>query len=329
MVVPMLQLRRIKDVLYQLRFIVGFWPTVLRLARLFGAEEVDIVHSKSMLSVYSPWAAWICRLPHVWQLGELPNLPQVVLRCVGWLILRLSCNVVPVSEAVANSFFGPVSQRNPKVVTIPDGIEIDEFKPTTTGERIRGTLSIPQSAPLVGFVARLVPWKGPEVFIQSASVVRRERADVHFLICGGELPGYEGYSQQLRRRGSELGLDGRLHFLDWVSPVDMPDLMASLDILVHSSVRPEPFGLVIVEALASATVVVATRGGGVEEILEHQVSGILVTPGDWAGTASAIVQLVDNPSRARSMGLAGRQRVTRLFGVEAHVAAITQLYDAL
>lgn len=328
-VVPMRQLRAVKDLRYQLGFVIGFLPTVIRLAQLFRERRVDIVHSKSLLSLYSPWAARLCRLPHVWQLGELPRLSPLVRRSVAALTLMLSRRVVPVSEAVATAFFGPAARRSPRVMVIPDGIELDNFSQKAVHKRLRETLSIPESVPLVGFVARLVPWKGPDVFLRVAAAVAREQPDAHFLVCGGELPGYEGYSDLLRRLAFELGLADRVHFLGWASPDDMPDVMASLDVLVHASVRPEPFGLVIVEALASATPVVAARAGGVSEIVEDGVSGILVTPGDWTAMGKAVVSLVRDPSRARSIGQAGRERASRLFGIATHVGAIEYLYDSL
>jgi glycosyltransferase involved in cell wall biosynthesis len=212
---------------------------------------------------------------------------------------------------------------------IPDGIELDNFIQRSVPTHLRETLSIPESVPLVGFVARLVPWKGPDVFIRMAAEVAREQPDVRFLICGGELPGYQGYSDWLRLLAAELGLADRVYFLGWANPDDMPEVMASLDILVHASVRPEPFGLVIVEALACSKPVVASRAGGVSEIVEDGVSGVLVTPGDWKAMGKAVVSLVHDPSRARSIGLAGRERVSRLFGIGSHIDAIESLYDSL
>lgn len=324
---PMMQLRSIRSLGYQATYLAKFWPTVVRLARFLRRERVDLVHSNSLFGLYGPWAALLAGVPHVWHIREIPDLPRPFQRLLTLLALRLSARIVPMTEAVAQQF--RTSKGMPdQVVVLPDGVDLATFHPSVRGVRIREELGIGTQAPLVGFVARLDPWKGAEVFVRAAAEVAARRPDVHFLVCAGELPGYEAYARGVKRLATELGLGAVVHFTDWRYRLDdIPEVMAALDVFVHTSVRPEPFGLVLVEAMATAKPVVAANAGGVPEVVEAGVTGLLAKPGDWRGVADAIETLLANPPRAQAMGEAGRRRAERLFEVRGYAARVQALYD--
>jgi glycosyltransferase involved in cell wall biosynthesis len=216
------------------------------------------------------------------------------------------------------------------VYTIPDGIDLERFNPRVSGERIRRELGVSDSERLVGFVARLDPWKGAEVFVRAAAEVSRARNDTRFLVCGGELPGYETYASDLGRLARDLGIEDRVLFTGWKYRLDdIPEVMAALDVMVHASIRPEPFGLVIVEAMATATPVVAADDGGVREVVEPGVTALLARPGDHDGVAGAVLEILGNPARAAAMGNAGRARAERLFEVGVYVRRVEAVYAEL
>jgi glycosyltransferase involved in cell wall biosynthesis len=226
--------------------------------------------------------------------------------------------------------FGPRDGLGPLIVPIPDGIDVDEFHPSISGARIRTELGIDPEAPVVGFVARLDPWKGADVFVRAAAEIARERPDARFIICGGELRGYEGYAQGVRDLASDVGLDGRILFTGWRYQLgDIAEVMAAIDVLLHPPTGPEPFGLVLVEAMATARPVVASRTGGITEVVVDGLTGELVPPGDWRAAAAAVLRLLADPSRARSMGAAGRIRAMEEFEVGAYALRIEALYDAV
>jgi len=208
-----------------------------------------------------------------------------------------------------------------------DGIEVERFRPDVSGSAIRAGLGLPASAPLVGFVSRLDPWKGVEVFLRAAAIVAAERDDVRFAIWGGSLPGHKAYRDELLSLAFELDLTRRLIFAGWSTPDRMPEVMAAIDVLVHTSVRPEPLGLSLMEAMAAGRPVVASRAGGVLETVLDGETGLLVAPGDVDGVARALLELLADPGRAKEMGEAGRRRALALFGMPAHARAVEAIYD--
>lgn len=326
---PMVQLRPVRDPAYQLRFALRFWPSVVRLARLIRRERAQLVHSNSLYSFYGMWASWLAGRPHVWHIREIPDGPSVLRWLLATVVRCGARRVVPMTCAVAE-LFGPRERLPPSVVPIPDGIDVREFHPTVSGARIRAELGIDPGAPVVGFVARLDPWKGADVFVRAAAQIAPERPEVRFLVCGGELRGYETYAAGIRELASSLGLDGRIQFTGWRYRLgDIPEVMAAIDVLLHLPIGPEPFGLVLVEAMATARPVVASRTGGIPEVVVDGVTGELVAPGDWRAAAGAVLRLLADPARARDLGLNGRARAEKEFEVGAYVRRIEALYDSL
>ena len=328
-ILPMMQLRSVRSLGYQARYVAGFWPSVLRLAALIRREGADLVHSNSLYSLQGPWAAFLARVPHVCHVREIPDAPRLFQKLLTTTAARLSARVIPMTNAVAR-LFGPREASGPKVVVIPDGIDLSEFDVTVSGARIRQELRIPPDVPLVGFVGRFDPWKGADVFVRAAAEMAKRWPDARFLMCGGDLPGYEAYAAGVRRLANELGLGGRIHFTGWTYRMDdIPEVMAALDVLVHTSTRPEPFGLVLVEAMATGKPVVASDDGGVPEVVQSGVTGLLVEPGDWRAVGAAVSDLLASPTRAVALGAAGRRRVERLFEVGAYADKMQALYGSI
>ncbi len=327
---PMAQLRSVRDPLYQIGYVLRFWPSVFRLALLLRRERAKIVHSNSLYCLQGAWAAFFAGVPHVWHIREIPDAPRPLRALLLAMVVRLSVRVVAMTEAVAAMFDASTGRRSSKVMTIPDGIDLSMFHPGRDGARIRRDLNIAADVPVAGFVARLDPWKGADVFVRAAASVAQRRPDAHFIVCGGELPGYEPHAASLRRLAGELGLNGQMHFTGWTYSLDdIPDVMAAIDVLVHTSIRPEPFGLVLIEAMATATPVVAARHGGVPEVVDAGVTGLLTEPGNWRAASDAMVAVLDDAPLAAALGAAGRASVEARFDVRDYTRRIEALYGAV
>jgi glycosyltransferase involved in cell wall biosynthesis len=201
------------------------------------------------------------------------------------------------------------------------GVELDELLADPPQMRAaRERLGLPTEGRLVGIVGRLVSIKAVEVFLDAMARVCAERDDVHVVVAGdGDLRvGLEAMAARL--------LPGRVTFLGWVS--DLPTLYAALDLVVLTS-RNEGTPFSLIEAGASATPVVATRVGGVADVVVDGVTGDLVASGDVAGVAAAITRLVDEPARGAAYGLAARAHVRERFSAERLLRDLTALYDDL
>jgi glycosyltransferase involved in cell wall biosynthesis len=173
----------------------------------------------------------------------------------------------------------------------------------------------------VGIVARLVPIKRHEWFLEAAVKVTQRYPGCQFLLVGdGER------RQELEEFVRQLGLDGQVRFLGWQR--DLERIYADLDLVALTSAN-EGSPVSLIEAMAAGRPVVSTRVGGVPDLVENGVAGLLVPPGDPAALAEAMTTLLADPQRRRLMGQAGRERVYPALSAQRLVRDIDQLYTNL
>jgi glycosyltransferase involved in cell wall biosynthesis len=261
---------------------------VLRMAQRLRYLGPDIVHTNSLKSgVYGSLAARIAGIPTVWHLRDrVANdyLPPFAVR-----LIRMMTQLVP-DLVVANSTatLTTISRRK-RAVVVPSAVE-----PTVHGRRQENPHPL-----TVGIVGRLAPWKGQDLFLQAFAQAfpdGQQRA----VVIGAPLfgPEEQAYAAGLHQIAEDLGIADRVGFLGHVD--DVTSQLTQLDVLVHASIVPEPFGQVVVEGMAAGLPVVAARAGGPAEIISNTIDGFLFTPADIDELATTLVRLdADDSLRAR------------------------------
>jgi len=325
--VPMMQLRTLPSATYQARYLARFWPTVTQIARVIRDERAALVHTNSLYSLYGAFAARAARRPHLWHIREIPPAIPIARSVLARMVLGLSRTVISMTKACSEGLFGRNALHN-KIRLLPEGLELDTWSRDRIDRAIRSELGIAPETPVVGFVARLDPWKGLDVFLEAAARVSLRFPDAVFLVAGDAPAGFEKYRDRMMARSAELGLKDRLQFLGWRYRMDdIPAVMASLDVFSHTSLAPEPFGLVLIEAMAMGCPVVAARAGGPLEIIEDGVSGLLTEVADAEAQSNAICRLLADPDYRGRIAAAGRTRVERNFSLAAFQDRLRRLYD--
>ena len=291
--VPMLRLSTSHDAADWIRY-AARWPgTVLRLARLARRLRVDVVHSNSLHTWYGWAAARLVRRSHVVHAREIVVQSRVALGVERALCRWFADRVIAVSYAVG-------AQLDPaNVVVLDEYLDPAEFAPSHAGV-FRARVGLPGDAAVIGAVARLDPLKGLDTLVDACARVRADRPDAQLVVIGSPVLDQERYAEEFetlvaRTPGTRL-LTGR---------DDIPDAMADLDVLALPSIEPESYGLVLVEALASGTPVVATDHGGPPEIVARAAPGTAraVPPGDADALATALLELLPahtSPERRRA-----------------------------
>ena len=148
--------------------------------------------------------------------------------------------------------------------------------------------------------------------------------DAYAFVVGGVPAGDHDYETALHSLAADLGIADRLVFTGYRA--DLPDILKVLDVVVHASVQPEPFGRVIVEAMAMGRPVVASNAGGPTEIIDDGQTGFLVPPNDDEALATRIVELLQDPTMAERIGEAGRRAAVEKFSAESHVRLVKEVY---
>lgn len=302
--------------------------TLIALIRLLRRIRPHIVHTHlAKAGLLGRIAARLAGVPIVIHTFHGNVLQGYFGRAVSFVFLtlerflaRLTTSVVAISDGQAAEIERLGIARGTKLVRIPLGLDLLPFLNPPIG-RLRQELGLSVTDPLVGIVARLVPIKSVEVFVDAAARLRESNAGITFVVVGdGELRG------KLEQQAGRLGVAGAVHFLGWRA--DLAAIYADLDILVLTS-RNEGTPVSIIEAMASARAVVATRVGGVPDLLESPECGITVPRGDSAAVADAIRVLLADPDRRARLGAAGRQRVYPEFDISTLVRRIEALYEQL
>ncbi|MBM3252165.1 MAG: glycosyltransferase family 4 protein, partial [Candidatus Omnitrophica bacterium] len=232
-------------------------------------------------------------------------------------LASLSTKIIVVSQAV-NRRFSWMKNRETKVKTIYNGINLEEFDPSTDGKIIRMEFGLNSDTPLVGTVGRLDWYKGYPYLLEAARKVVDNVPRCRFLIVGdGEK------RKELEDLTNKLNLNDNVIFAG--SRNDIPEILASLDLFVLSSVS-EGLGRSIIEAMAMQKAVVATNIGGIPEVVKHSVSGILVPAKNADAFAEAIIDLIKNKDKALKMAIAGRKLAETKFNLNFNVEKIQNLY---
>ena len=225
---------------------------------------------------------------------------------------RAADSVVAISNAVKDVLVNLEGVPPGRVRVIHNGSDVPDI---LHDPRPRGG-----AADLIA-VGSLHPWKGHDYLIRAMALVRQAIPGVHLRILG------EGSERPvLERLVEQLELGGVVELPGFVG--DVLGALASSDLMVQPSLE-EGFGISILEAMSQQLATVASRVGGIPEIVEDQVTGLLVPPGDEEALASAIVGLLNDPSRRRAMGLAGRRRLEQHFTLDAMIRGYTDLYREL
>lgn len=290
--------------------------TVVRLASLVRRNGYDLVLTNSAKAdIYGSLAARLAGRPVVWRLHDIVD--RAAFSRLNILLFRifasfLASRVLAVSRAVRDALMAR-GVRADKVVAVYNGIDIEGLRGEADRETARAEWGLAAEVPLAGMVGRLVDWKGPDRFIAAAALAGSELPQARFMLVGDAIFGEKDYVQELKAMASRLDLDERMIFTGFRE--DALEVMAGLDVLVHASLLPDPLPTVLIEAMALGLPVVAADGGGVREIVEDGVTGLVVPPGDVRAMSDAVVKILSDRAGARDMGEAGRERASSLFDI--------------
>ena len=292
-----------------------------QLSRVLTALRPTVVHAHD--------AHAVAMVALARSLGRLDPLPRfVVSRRVDFHIRRNTFSrwkyaqvdlFLCASNAIRTMLIGDGVPAE-RTLTVYEGVDLEHVAAAPRLD-VHAELWLPSGAPLVGNVAALVPHKGHRYLIKAAATVVRQVPDARFVILGtGEL------EATLRKQIKDLHLERHV-VLAGFRP-DALSLQKGFDLFAMSSLT-EGLGTVLLDAMALGQAIVATRAGGIPEVVAHDQTGVLVPPRDADALAAAVVRLLGDADRRAQLGLAGRERVRASFSVERMVQATLDAYDRL
>ncbi len=284
-------------------------------SRLVADTRPEVVVSCTNKDHFAAWPA--CRragIPSVWWVNDIVSadfFPWLARRAFHFQARRGASRLVVVSGFARDVL---VREGFPadRIRVIHNGIPLDRYRPGTR-RLLRDLLQVADDEPLVGIVGRFTPWKGQRLFLELARAWCREQPRGRFALIGHAFNEDQAYERELREFLDRHGLRERVHFVPFQR--DIAAALADLDVLIHASLRPEPFGRVLIEAMSVGVPVLAARDGGVPEIVTHDVDGLLARPGDTEEYLAGLRRLLGDAALRERLRSAARDTVARRFSL--------------
>jgi glycosyltransferase involved in cell wall biosynthesis len=309
----------------RLREPLGVARTFLSLRRLIGARGIKVVVGNGAHpQVVGGVAARLAGVRSVFLVNMIHAAPLWKNHLLDALAIRGPCDLL---LAISRASQATLRELRPNVECrlFHWGTPIVEVSPEEA-RRARAELGIGANDVLLGSFGRLQHWKGQDVFVAAAAEVARVRPQARFVVVGGSVFGLEPeFFEGLKKSAAALGIADRLQFTGFRT--DVARLMAACDVVCHTTRVPEPFGLVIVEAMVQGRPVIATRGGGPSEIVTTEADGVLVDAGSPRVLSAAMISLIDDPERRRQLGARGHALVRARFSIETMAATLIEHLD--
>ena len=306
--------------------LIAFW----KLYRIIRREKPDIVHTHTAKAgTLGRFAARLAGVPIVVHTfhgnifeGYFSSLKSKLFLNIERLLASLSSKVIAISHSQKQALLKYKICNPGRISCIPLGLELEPFLNSEKKKGIfRKELNLDEGIPLIGIVARLVPIKGHIYFLEAAKLVSQDFPSARFIVVGdGEL------RKKLMDLVTDLGIKDKVIFCGFRK--NLADIYADLDIVVLSSLN-EGLPVSIIEALTAKKAVVATEVGGVRDLVEHGVTGILVPKQDSKNLAQGILYLLKNPQECLKFGENGRKKVYPAFNYTRLVSDIEELYEDL
>ena len=293
-------------------------PALLRYSRRFSRELTAaapaLIHSHG-IKTHLLTAVRASPVPLVWHLHDYLSMRSLSARLLSRLASRCAL-VIAVSKSVACDARRCLPGDVP-IAVLHNAVDVEQFRPDGPRADLDALAGLPPALPetvRVGLAGTFARWKGHDVFLRA--IARIHRPGVRAYVVGGPLyrTGDSQWSDaELRTMARDLGL-AQVGFTGFVD--DMAGVYRSLDVVVHASTRPEPFGLVIAEAMACGRAVIASQAGGAAELFEPGESAVGLHPVDDATLASAIDMLSCDADQRARLGRRAREHVMSRFGRE-------------
>lgn len=302
------------------------YKAYIKLCKFIAQQRFDVVHTQIFPSnTVGRICAFFMRVPVI--IATEQNIYQWKLRkhvFVDRILAYISDRIMAVSEEVKKFTISQEKIPEEKFIVIPNAIPVDRYDSGRLKidiKKKKNDLSLPDNSLVIGTVATLINQKGHKYLLEVAKILAEKIPDIHFLLIG------EGpLRRELEQFTKQLKIDSKVHFLGVCGDVD--ELLGIIDVFVLPSLY-EGLPLALLEALAMRKAVVATKVGGIPEVVEHGKNGILVEPRDPEGLAEGIVKLIRNPNLAAKMGEEGRKIVEEKFSTNVVVRKLENLYEEL
>jgi glycosyltransferase involved in cell wall biosynthesis len=268
------------------------------------------------------------KIKHLWHVQEIIAKPKIF-NLAFKKLLSLNCNhkVIYDSKATMNFWIKNNKTLTAKSMAVWNGIELNNiqtFKDEDLVEIRENYFKSNKDEIIIALVGRINSWKGQQLLLTAFNILSKTNQNIKLVYLGSAPPNQEIFEIDLKNKIKEYNLEEKVIIIPFQK--DITKFWNSIDIAVVPSTEPEPFGMVVIEAMLAKKPVVASNHGGPTEIVIDNETGFLFESSNEILLANAILKLVDNPNLRNSFGEKGYQRVLNTFSLESHVNHFEKIF---
>jgi L-malate glycosyltransferase len=308
-----------------------YWrKSIKQLQHWLRENPVDLIHSNTLkMHGLSGFLGKDSKMPLVWHMRDIPSHRGNADRIIKAVSRYHSpAGIIAISDAVRESLQGIQASRF--TLTIHNGLDLSQLleQKSTLSLRaeVRERFGLPQDARLIVSVGYFIPWKGQDTLIAAFSKVHAQYPDTRLVLIGRPIFQYAAEQKRLEEMAAMLGVAHAVYFLG--EQLEIVSLLPAFDVFVCPSTR-EPFGRVILEAMAAGIPIVATAAGGIPEIVSDEKEALLVPPTQPQAMADAINRLLTDTAFGDTLVNNAKQRLTESFSLEKTVDKVFAAYKRL
>jgi len=300
----------------------------LTIKKHLKGRKIDLIHSNATSVFIGAFYAYFFRIKHLWHVHEIIIHPKKVSEAYPKIVNFLSDHVIFNSLATAKHFLSICPKLEKKSCIIHNGQNrICSFSNESRFSIRKNEFKINEQTIAIGLIGRISRIKGQFVLLESFKILVSKYDNLHLVFIGSVAAGQEPILISLKSQINDLQLSDKVSIIDFKE--NIWPYYDALDIVTVPSVEPESFGLVATEAMLSSKPVVASRIGGLQEIVEDGMSGYFFEPGNVQELATQIEKLIKSPDTMNTMGKFGLNRVEKEFNTNKFVSKISALYDKM
>ncbi len=303
---------------------------LLRLRSYLKKNRFHLILTNTMKAhFYGSLAAWLCSTPVIWRFHDLlssADFSPWVIKSIIFFGKRFPRKILAVSS-LTKDYLVKHGLKQDKIEVIYSGIDHELIEIKNVSKNIKDELKLENQVKLVGCIGRIIPQKGQHSLLQAIPGVIKEYPETFFLIIGDFFLKEETYKKELLEMIKKNGIEKSVTFTGFRT--DIGDVIRSLDIVVFPSTAPESFGLSILEAMALGKPVIATRVGGVWEMIEDRMNGILIEPNHPEQITEQIIHLLSHKEICDRMGQRAQETVMQKFSLKNCIGEMEKAFDSM
>lgn len=292
-----------------------FLKSLIFLKKIIKRKKIDIVYTNTAVVFPGGIIAKLLGKKSIWHIREIIS-NRYERKVVSIIVNMFSDIIIANSKATKNA----ISSNEKKVKVIYNAIESKQIKLPDREKNIKDEI-------IIGMAGRINRWKGQKLFVDMAERVLKENLNVKFLIAGDVYKGETHILEDLKEYIDSKNLKEKIILLGQVN--DMNSFYNSLDIFILPSIQPEPFGLVVIEAMDRGIPVVVTNHGGPVEIIDNNINGYLVDYTNSTEMSEKVLSLVNDKDLRTNIGRNGQEKRNRVFNIENYVKNISDILNTI